>query len=60
MGKKESKGPTPEDWARWRSNEERLYELANKGLAELVLLARSWTGGSAVSLRRIEGVRLAE
>ena len=35
MGKKESKGPTPEDWARWRSNEERLYELANKGLAEL-------------------------
>jgi hypothetical protein len=35
MGKKERKGPTPEEWARWRSNEERLYELANRGLAKL-------------------------
>jgi len=35
MGKKESKGPTSEEWARWRANEERLYELANRGLEQL-------------------------
>lgn len=35
MGKKNWKKTTPEEWARWRANEERLYELANRGLAEL-------------------------
>jgi hypothetical protein len=35
MSKKGPKKTTAEEWERWRANERRLYELANRGLAKL-------------------------
>jgi hypothetical protein len=31
---KRKKGPTPEDWARWRENEERMERVVERALAE--------------------------
>lgn len=34
MARKRKKGPTPEQWARWRENEERMERVLERALAE--------------------------
>src|SRR5438094_10462775 len=34
MAKRRNKGPTPEQWARWRQNEERMERVLQRALAE--------------------------
>ena len=34
MAKRKKKGPTPEEWDRWRENEERMERVVERALAE--------------------------